>query len=52
VDFWLFLMRVDDADTTVYRVNGSTGTMSVSLANPGRHIVGACLSKRAPVNLQ
>lgn len=50
-DFWLFLMRVGDTDTTVYRVNGSTGAMSVALANTGRSIVGAGVSTCAPVSL-
>jgi hypothetical protein len=51
-DFWLFLMRVDDTDTTVYRVNGSTGAMSEALTHTGRSIVGAGVSTCAPVDLQ
>lgn len=50
-DFWVFLMRTDDTDTTVYRVDGKTGMMSTALANTGRHIVGAGVSTCAPVSL-
>ena len=50
-DFWLFLMRVGDDDTTVYRVNGSTGSMTVALEKTGRSIVGAGVSTCAPVSL-
>jgi hypothetical protein len=50
-DFFLFLMRTDDADTTVYRVDGKTGEMSVALQGTGRRIVGAGVSTCAPVEL-
>jgi hypothetical protein len=50
-DFWIFLMRTDDADTTVYRVRGSTGELTPALTNTGRHIVGAGVSTCAPVSL-
>jgi hypothetical protein len=50
-DFWLFLRRVDDQDTTVYRVDGKTGAMTTALQNTRRNIVGAGVSTCAPVNL-
>jgi hypothetical protein len=51
-DFWVFLMRESDNDTTVYRVNGATGAMTVALMNTGRKIVGAGVSTCAPLDLQ
>lgn len=50
-DFWVFLMRTDDMDTTVYRVDGKTGEMTPALKNTGRRIVGAGVSTCAPVDL-
>jgi uncharacterized membrane protein len=50
-DFWVFLMRTDDTDTTVYRVDGKTGMMTTALSGTGRHIVGAGVSTCAPVSL-
>jgi hypothetical protein len=48
-DFWVFLKRDVDNDTTVYRVNGTTGSMAPAVQNTGRKIVGAGVSTCAPV---
>jgi hypothetical protein len=50
-DFWVFLQRTEDPDTTVYRLDGKTGAMSIALSNTGRRIVGAGVSTCAPVSL-
>lgn len=50
-DFWVFLMRTDETDTTVYRVDASTGELSPALSSTGRQIVGAGVSTCAPVDL-
>lgn len=51
-DFWVFLMRVTDADTTVYRIKGIDGAMSKAVSNTSRKIVGAGVSTCAPVVLE
>jgi hypothetical protein len=50
-DFWVFHMLQGDMDTTVYRVKGTDGSMSVALANTGRTIVGAGVSTCAPITI-
>ena len=50
-DFYLFLMRTDDPDTTVYRLDHKTGETAVVLSGTGRRIVGAGVSTCAPVEL-
>ena len=47
-DFWVFLERQTDSSTSVYRVNGTSGTISTAKANTGRTIVGAGVSTCAP----
>jgi hypothetical protein len=49
-DFWVFHMRTSDQDTTVYRVDGTTGEMTTALSGTGRRIVGAGVSTCAPVS--
>ena len=48
-DFWIFLMRQGELDTTVYHVKGTDGSMEVALAGTGRVIVGAGVSTCAPI---
>ena len=51
-DFWIFLMRQTDTDTTVYRVKGTDFSMTTAVANTGRIIVGAGVSTCAPVIIE
>lgn len=39
-DFYVFLQRDVDASTNIYRVDGTTGTLSTVVASTGRRIVG------------
>jgi hypothetical protein len=50
-DFWVFLQRDTDPSTSVYHVNGTTGSMTTALSNTSRTIVGAGVSTCAPVVL-
>ncbi|MBA3451744.1 MAG: hypothetical protein H0T42_01455 [Deltaproteobacteria bacterium] len=47
-DFWVFLMRGNDVQTTVYQVSGSNGQIKGMTSAPGRRIVGAGVSTCAP----
>ncbi|HEY3352593.1 MAG TPA: hypothetical protein VGQ83_05060 [Polyangia bacterium] len=48
-DFWVFLMKDLESSTTVYKVKGTDGSMSVAVQTNGRTIVGAGVSTCAPV---
>jgi hypothetical protein len=50
-DFWIFLMRQADSDTTVYRVKGTDFSLSTAVSNTDRRIVGAGVSTCAPVQI-
>jgi hypothetical protein len=47
-DYWVFLRKNAEAATTVYQVDGATGTMEGMTPAPGRTIVGAGVSTCAP----
>jgi hypothetical protein len=47
-DFWVFLIRSGEASTTVYQVDGMTGTIKGTTPTTGRTIVGAGVSTCAP----
>jgi hypothetical protein len=47
--FWIFLHRINEASTSVYRVDAMTGAFETKLSNTGRRIVGAGVSTCAPV---
>ena len=47
-DFWIFLMKGTETQTTVYQVGGTTGQIKGTTAAPGRRIVGAGVSTCAP----
>ncbi len=47
-DFWIFLMKGSDVQTTVYQVGGTTGQIKGMTSAPGRRIVGAGVSTCAP----
>ena len=48
-DFWIFLTKGSETATTVYQIDGMTGTIKGTTAAPGRTIVGAGVSTCAPV---
>lgn len=48
-DFWIFLQRVNDSATHVYRLTRDFTVFETALGNTGRHIVGAGVSSCAPV---
>jgi hypothetical protein len=48
-DFWIFLAKQTDANTTVYQIDGATGAVKGSTPAPNRLIVGAGVSTCAPV---
>jgi hypothetical protein len=48
-DFWVFLIRSGEASTTVYQVDGMSGTIEGTTPTTGRTIVGAGVSTCAPV---
>jgi hypothetical protein len=50
-DFWVFLQKPGETSTTVYQVNGMTGTIKTMTPAPGRTIVGAGVSTCAPTVL-
>ena len=47
-DFWIFLMKGSDIQTTVYQVGGTTGQIKGMTSAPSRRIVGAGVSTCAP----
>ena len=47
-DFWIFLMKGSETQTTVYQVSGTTGQIKGMTSAPGRTIVGAGVSTCAP----
>jgi hypothetical protein len=47
-DFWIFLMKGSETQTTVYQVGGTTGQIKGMTSAPGRRIVGAGVSTCAP----
>lgn len=51
-DFWIFLKRMGDPSTIVYRMNGSTGAVTTPIPNSGRNIVGAGVSTCAPIMIE
>jgi hypothetical protein len=51
-DFWIFLQRMTEANTTVYQIGGTDGSMKGSTPAPGRSIVGAGVSTCAPVVIE
>jgi hypothetical protein len=48
-DYWIFLQKGSESNTTVYRIDGMTGALKGSTPAPGRSIVGAGVSTCAPV---
>ena len=48
-DFWVFLIKNGEPSTTVYQVDGMTGTIVSTTPTTGRTIVGAGVSTCAPV---
>jgi hypothetical protein len=48
-DFWIFLERDTDGATTVYQIDGATGSIKGMTPTNTRHIVGAGVSTCAPV---
>jgi hypothetical protein len=49
-DFFIFLERLGDDSTTVYRVSGKDGKLTTAIENTGRVIVGAGVSTCAPTS--
>lgn len=47
-DFWVFLQKDTDASTSVYQVDGESGTLVSTTPAPGKSIVGAGVSTCAP----
>ncbi|MDB4960168.1 MAG: hypothetical protein JWP01_167 [Myxococcales bacterium] len=47
-DFWIFLMKGSETQTTVYQIHGANGQLKGMTAAPGRRIVGAGVSTCAP----
>ena len=50
-DFYIFLQRVNDDSTNVYRLSRDFRVFETALGNTKRHIVGAGVSSCAPVGL-
>jgi hypothetical protein len=48
-DYWVFLIKNGEPSTTVYQVDGMTGTIKGTTPTSGRTIVGAGVSTCAPV---
>jgi len=48
-DFWIFLQKDFELATTVYQIDGSTGSIKGSTPTSSRRIVGAGVSTCAPV---
>jgi hypothetical protein len=51
-DYWIFLMKDFDFSTTVYQVDGMTGSIKSTTPTSTRVIVGAGVSTCAPVVIQ
>jgi hypothetical protein len=51
-DYWVFLIKNSEASTTVYQVDGTTGTITSTTPTSGRVIVGAGVSTCAPVVIE
>ncbi|HEX5060815.1 MAG TPA: hypothetical protein VFV99_15710 [Kofleriaceae bacterium] len=47
-DYWVFLIKNAEPSTTVYQVDGATGTIKSTTPTTGRTIVGAGVSTCAP----
>jgi hypothetical protein len=50
-DYWVFLQKMTDSNTSVYEVS-PTGTLMTTTPAPGRKIVGAGVSTCAPVVIE
>jgi hypothetical protein len=50
-DYWVFLQKMNEGQSTVYQVNGQTGAITSTTPAPGRSIVGAGVSTCAPTVL-
>lgn len=50
-DYWVFLQRNAETNTTVYQVNGMTGAITSMTPAPGHTVVGAGVSTCAPLVL-
>ena len=48
-DFWIFLAKDLDPNTSVYQVDGTSGTITSTTPASGRTIVGAGVSTCAPI---
>ncbi len=48
-NYWVFLQRTGETSSTVYEVDGMTGTIKSTTPAPGRTIVGAGVSTCAPI---
>lgn len=51
-NFWIFLQRAGEPDTTVFKLDGMTGAITAPRTNTSRIIVGAGVSTCAPVTIQ
>jgi hypothetical protein len=51
-DYWVFLQRNAETNTTVYQVNGGTGAITSMTAATGHTVVGAGVSTCAPVVIE
>ena len=47
-NYWVFLQRTGEPSSTVYEVDGVSGTIKSTAPAPGRTIVGAGVSTCAP----
>ena len=47
-DYWVFLIRNGEPNTSVYQVNGMTGAITSTTPTPGHTLVGAGVSTCAP----
>ena len=51
-DYWIFLMKDSETSTTVYQVDGTTGTIKSTTPTNTRTIVGAGVSTCAPIVIE
>jgi hypothetical protein len=51
-DFWIFLAKDSETNTTVYQMDGNNGSIKGMTAASGRTIVGAGVSTCAPIVIQ
>jgi hypothetical protein len=51
-DFWIFLAKDSEPNTTVYQLDGNAGSVKGMTAATGRTIVGAGVSTCAPIVIQ